>query len=122
MRERPSQEIRSFDDNFSRALAPILVLSLLKQKEMYIYKIAKELSEKSSGKYEALALYPVISRLKAEGYVNESKQIIEDNRVRNYYRITDQGFNYLHSLIKQLNLSLDTVKIIAGDILNEHCE
>ena len=75
----------SFEDYFKRAASPMLVLHLLDEQPMYVYQMT--------------LLYPVIYRLVDQGYLEEGeKQISPDNRVRQYYRITDAGREYLHSL------------------------
>ena len=74
----------------------MLVLVLLSEKPMYVYQLASELEKRSSDSYSVALLYPVLYRLVKLGYAAESgKEISEDNRVRNYYRITDAGCEYL---------------------------
>ena len=89
----------SFEDYFKRAASPMLVLHLLSEEPMYVYQMTQELERRSFGVYTLSLLYPVIYRLVDQGYLEEGdKQISPDNRVRQYYRITDAGREYLHSL------------------------
>lgn len=97
----------SFGDYFKRAASPMLVLRLLSEDSMYVYQMAQELERRSHGTYTLSLLYPVIYRLVKQGYVAEdAKQISSDNRVRQYYRITDAGVDHLHTLYSQY-LQLD---------------
>lgn len=89
----------SFEDYFKRAASPMLVLHLLNEEPMYVYQMTQELERRSFGVYTLSLLYPVIYRLVDQGYLEEGdKQISPDNRVRQYYRITDAGREYLHAL------------------------
>lgn len=86
----------TFEDYFKRAASPMLVLHLLTEGPMYVYQMAQELARRSRGEYTLSLLYPVIYRLVKQGFVDEDeKQISPDNRVRQYYRITDAGRIYL---------------------------
>lgn len=92
----------SFEDYFKRAASPMLVLHLLNEKSMYVYQMTQELERRSDGVYSLSLLYPVIYRLVKLGYVEEGeKQISPDNRIRQYYCITESGKEYLHSLFPQ---------------------
>ena len=92
----------SFEDYFKRAASPMLVLHLLSEEPMYVYQMTQELERRSSGVYSLSLLYPVLYRLVKLGYVTEGdKKISPDNRVRQYYVITDAGREYLHALYPQ---------------------
>lgn len=89
----------SFEDYFKRAVSPMLVLQLLSKQPMYVYQLSQALAKRSDGKYTTSFLYPVLYRLQELGYVQETgKEISEDNRVRNYYGVTDEGREHLRAL------------------------
>ena len=89
----------SFEDYFKRAVNPLLVLLLLSERPMYVYEMANELEKRSEGQYSLSLLYPVIYRLVSQGFVTEGqKAISQDNRVRQYYEITDNGLVYLKQI------------------------
>lgn len=80
---------------------------------MYVYQITQELKMRSNGKYDLSLLYPVLYKLQKLEYVYESgKEISEDNRVRNYYAITDVGRIYLQQLEREYSDMLNAVQDI----------
>lgn len=89
----------SFDDYFKRAVSPMLVLHLLSIQPMYVYQLSREMAKRTDGKYSTSFLYPVLYRLQQQGFVSETgKEISDDNRVRNYYGITETGKRHLLTL------------------------
>lgn len=104
---------RSFEDNFKRSTSPMMTLYLLNEKPMYVYKLSQELEKRSNSTYKMNFLYPVLYRLQQQGYVVEySQEVTESHRTRNYYAITDEGREYLNSMIvkyKELLNAVDTV-------------
>lgn len=92
----------SFEDYFKRALNPLVILSILKERPKYAYEMTQELKQRSGGIYQMPLLYPVLYKLEEKGYVEISETVIsEKNRTRNYYRITDAGRAYLKDCIVQ---------------------
>lgn len=89
----------TFEDYFKRALNPMVILSLLLERPKYAYEMTQELRVRTDGGYSMPLLYPVLYRLQEQGFVEESSKVIsEDNRVRNYYRITPSGMEYLEKI------------------------
>ena len=91
----------SFSAFFKRAVSPLMVLSLLREREMYGYEISQEISQRSGGKLAMSLLYPVLYRLVEQQYVVVSSTIIENGRVRSYYAITDEGRAYYDTTIAE---------------------
>ena len=86
----------SFEDYFKRAVNPMLILSLLQERPKYAYEMTQELKERTGGEYNMPLLYPVLYRLQDQGFIEESeKAISQNNRVRNYYRLTPAGIAHL---------------------------
>lgn len=107
----------SFIDYLKRAVNPMLVLSLLTEEPMYAYQMIQELSSRGNSEYTSSFLYPVLYRLESQGYVENSGRIIsEDNRVRNYYRITDTGTEYLEKLKEEYAEMLKSVDKIMNSV------
>lgn len=102
-----------FEDNFKRAVSPMLTLLILSEKPVYVYKLSQELERRSNSSYKIGFLYPVLYRLQQQGYVEEySQEQSESHRTRNYYAITDSGRKHLESLKKkyaELLLTVDAV-------------
>ena len=78
----------SFGAYFKRAVSPLMVLSLLKDKL-------------SGGKLKIAILYPVLYRLEEQGYICEKEITIENGRARSYYEITEAGLEYLNRTLPE---------------------
>lgn len=107
--------ISNFEAQFKKSTLPLIILSMLTEKDMYAYEIMQTTLKKSEGKYKMPLLYVALGKLQENGFVAERrKEISKDNRVRIYYGITESGIKHLE-LLKSLYFSLsDTVK----DLLN----
>ena len=70
----------------------VLVMSVLKNNDMYGYKIIRELEIRSENAFEMNegTLYPILHALEKEGYL-ESYWNICNGRDRKYYHLTDKG-------------------------------
>ena len=73
----------------------MLVLRLLKEKDMYGYEIIQKL-EKLSGGYHSLkegTLYPMLYKFEDKGWAESYKVSFEEERKiqRKYYKITEEG-------------------------------
>lgn len=96
----------SFEDYFKRAVNPMVVMSLLIERPKYAYEMTQELKDKTNNEYTMPLLYPVLYRLQNQGFIEESEKLIsENNRVRNYYRLTPLGLQRLEEM-KQEYLQL----------------
>jgi len=111
----------SFEDYFKRAISPMLVLHLLSIQPMYVYQLSQEMARRTDGTYTTSFLYPVLYRLQEQGFVTETgKEISEDNRVRNYYGITEAGRRHLLSLKNDYAILIRSVeKIMTGETQGE---
>lgn len=88
----------SFAAYFKRAVSPLIVLGLLKQRTMYGYELSQEIDRRSKGKLNVAVLYPVLYRLEEQGFVRISDTTVENSRARNYYSITEAGLAHLEKL------------------------
>lgn len=94
-----TEHLNNFEAQFKRSTIPLLVLQLLSEREMYAYEMIQEAQRRSDGAYKMPLLYTVLTKLKNQGYVVESRhEISEANRTRVYYRITEEGRHYLSKL------------------------
>ena len=73
-------------------LQTIILKLLADHTEMYGYEITQKVKEVTEGEIMITegALYPALHKLEAEGLLETFTQIV-DNRVRKYYRLTEQG-------------------------------
>ena len=108
--------LENFEAQFKKSTLPLMVLKILSEREMYAYEITQIAYERSKGKYKMPLLYTTLRKLQEQGFVAESKKVVsEDNRVRIYYKLTDDGLVYLEK-IKSMYLDLTaTVHSIVYD-------
>lgn len=99
----------NFETQFKKSTLPLMVLKILSEREMYAYEITQIASKRSNGRYKMPLLYTALGKLQSQGFIEESrKEISSDNRIRIYYKLTDDGFEYLETL-KQVYRELTCV-------------
>lgn len=92
----------------------ILILSLLKRKDMYGYEIIKELEVRSSGlfNFKEGTLYPLLHTLEKNELVSSFWSEGSNTRKRKYYKITTKGSNQLREKSDEWKLFSSTVNKI----------
>lgn len=88
-------------ENLKKGLTEFLVLSCLEKRPMSIYEILRFLDEKSGGNCKITFPYALIYRLTGYGFIADDGKRISDNRLRAFYRITDEGKVYLEQMRKE---------------------
>lgn len=81
---------------FKKGVIELCVLSMLQGGDRYGYDVACDLSkvmEVSDG-----SVYPVLRRLKDDGYVTSYLEEASGGPPRKYYVITDRGTDYMNML------------------------
>lgn len=81
---------------FKKGVLELCLLAMLRQDERYGYDIANSLSGMiniSDG-----SVYPVLRRLKSDGYVSSYLKESSGGPPRKYYSITDSGITFLNEL------------------------
>lgn len=75
----------------------MLVLALLKNREMYGYEIIEELERRSNQvfKLKEGTLYPILHGLEKDKLVTARQAEAPSGRLRRYYRITKEGLRVL---------------------------
>lgn len=87
------------EENMKKAVAEMLVLFLLNERDMYIGEIPEELERRSGGSFQIVFPYSIIYRMVKFEYIDEcKKRIAPDGRKRQYYAITEKGRTYLQEL------------------------
>lgn len=91
----------SLEENLKKACTEMLVLNLLSQREYYIGELTSTINEASGDALTLVFPYGAIYRLSRAEYITESKKRnAPDGRLRQYYRITDEGKRYLDQLLE----------------------
>lgn len=116
------------EDNLKKAVAEMLVLFLLNERDMYIGEIPEELNRRSGGVFHIVFPYSIIYRMVKFEYIEElKKRIAPDGRRRQYYAITPKGRGYLtqlRGLFTQFTAGIDTILSSEGEQYEEQysCE
>ena len=95
----------------------MLVLALLKEKEMYGYQIIEELDRRSSHVFQMKegTLYPVLHGLEKDKLVSAREAVTEKGRTRRYYAVTEKGLRALEEKKAEWNaFSSAVTAILAG--------
>jgi PadR family transcriptional regulator PadR len=91
-----------------------VILKLLEDNtEMYGYEITQKVKEISTGEILLTegALYPALHKLEADGLLETFTQIV-DNRVRKYYRLTEQGGKEVTNKITEAEAFIEQLQLL----------
>jgi PadR family transcriptional regulator PadR len=91
-----------------------IILKLLEDNtEMYGYEITQKVKEISAGEIMLTegALYPALHKLEADGFLETFTQIV-DNRVRKYYRLTEEGGKEVTSKLSEARGFIDQIQTL----------
>lgn len=103
--------------NFQRGVASLILLSLLKQSDMYGYQLVQEMERQSGGALcmQEGALYPVLYKLQDAGYVTSEKVLVGKRMTRVYYHLEPAGLEYLARLTRDYRAVVNGVfQIVEG--------
>lgn len=103
-------------DNFKRGTVDLVVLSVLREKDMYGYEIVKAIEEKSGGRFQLPlgTLYPVLYRFLESGCLSDRDEIV-NKRLRKYYHLEQKGEEfYKEALAEYRKISEGVNMIIQG--------
>lgn len=95
----------------------LLILSVLKQKELYGYQIIKELALLSENVFHLNegTMYPILHAMEQEKLLESYWMESESGRKRKYYRITQKGLKELKKQVEEWQTYAGTVcKVIGG--------
>lgn len=99
---------------FINGVTELLILSLLKERDMYVYEIVKGV-EKYSGGLLAISqntLYTSTYKLIGEGMLSEYTRLVGKRRTRVYYHIEQKGEEYLTQLQENYQRNITGVQNI----------
>jgi len=101
---------------------PMMLLSLLEEKERYGYEMIRELEERSEQafRFKEGTLYPVLHRMESAGLVEAYLKTGETGKSRRYYRITKKGRAVLADEKKQWEKFCGSVERVIGGAVHAH--
>lgn len=93
----------------------MLILSVLKGKDLYGYKIIKEIELRSENVFEFKegTLYPILHALEKENYLESNWEEV-DNRKRKYYHLTRKGLKQLAEKEEEWKMYSNSVEKVLG--------
>lgn len=113
--KKTSTSPEGLEENLKKGITELLVLYLLREREMFINEMTEQLLERSGGQLNISFPYAVIYRLLDAGYIElGAKQIAPDGRRRQYYHSTPSGDAYLEQLLEVLERFMGGVYQILG--------
>lgn len=88
---------------FITGVTEILLLSLLAQKDCYVYDITKTIETYSDGllMISPNTIYTVAYKLEQDGLISEYPTIVGRKRTRIYYHLEQKGKEYLSTITRQ---------------------
>ena len=100
---------------FLNGVAELLILSILKKNDTYIYDIKKIVSEVTNDTLPMSqnTIYAAAYKLENENKITEYSKLVGKKRTRIYYHIEDEGAKYL----EKLTSDYQTVTTNVGNIL-----
>lgn len=100
----------------TKGTVPILLLEILRKREMYGYEIVKEVSRRSGGRLEfgQGTVYPLLYKLEEKKYVTSERRLAPSGKERRYYRITEKGADYLKASKAAWNEVSEAIGMVLG--------
>ena len=102
----------SISENLKKGITEMLILSFLDKEDMHTYAIMNKLDELSGGVCKISYPYAVIYRLTDCKYIEEAGKKVDENRLRQFYRITPSGKAYLNDMRKEYDSFINGVNMI----------
>lgn len=90
----------ALSEGIKRGTVELLVLTLLRDGDMYGYQISQELATRSNGLYTLAesSLYPTLYRLLEKKVISDRQEKVGKRRTRVYYHLEEDGRRYLEAL------------------------
>ena len=104
------------DKSLLSGSTPLLILSLLKDEDMYGYQMVSELAKRSDDTFQMKegTLYPLLHSMEKEGYVRSYTKIAPSGRERKYYHLTASGGSRLEFMEKEWQVLTKQVNAVIG--------
>jgi transcriptional regulator len=109
-------ESQSFDREWKKGSAELLILSLLEALPRHGYEISRLIEQRSQGAlhFHAASLYPLLYRLEKRGWIQGRWVEKSGQRRRRYYRLTAQGRGVLASQRQGWRTFIEAIGRITG--------
>jgi PadR family transcriptional regulator PadR len=100
--------------SYRKGLAPLLLLGLLSQRDMYGYELTHELQSQTNGVYSLMegSLYPVLYKMVDAGYISDRKELVGKRMTRVYYHLEPAGEKHFEELLAEYRTTVNAVESI----------
>lgn len=100
----------------ARGSADLAILSLLAEKPLYGFEIARQIGERTGGAltFTLASLYPLLYEMEKRGWVEAQWQPNSAGRDRRYYRLTLTGRRQLAPLRQEWRSFFQALDALAG--------
>lgn len=98
-----------------KGVLDLCVLGMLRERDAYGYELGQDLEFAGLGPIKGGTLYPVLSRLEEEGFLETFWQASDLGPDRKYYRITPSGIDVVNEMGKAWSTFSDSV----GGVITE---
>ncbi|WP_077618414.1 PadR family transcriptional regulator [Bacillus sinesaloumensis] len=96
------------------------VLSILSKKKSYGYEIMKELEVHNLKLKGVGSIYPILTKLKDQEWVDTYREMTDNGKVRVYYEINENGIKHLQIKINEwLELQQDIKSLLQSDLMGD---
>ncbi len=85
------------NSQFRKGVLEMCILALISRKDCYGYEIIQEISQRMD--ITKGTVYPLLSRLKSDGFFENYIRESAEGPARKYYRITEKGRNHVKTMI-----------------------
>jgi len=104
---------------YKGSLQTIILKLLNEHDKMYGYEITQKVKELTKGELKITegALYPALHKLEAEGLLDVEVAKV-DNRLRKYYKLTEQGTKETVNKLSELESYIQTMQTLLNPKLN----
>ncbi|MDO4459737.1 MAG: PadR family transcriptional regulator [Clostridia bacterium] len=112
-------------DNFKKGSVEMLLLTLLREEDMYGYQLSQEIKERSEGiiTIPEGSMYPTLYRLEQNGYVTSCKKTVGSRLSRIYYHIEEKGIERLQTMWSEYHVFNDAllkVRSISDSVIEKN--
>lgn len=109
-----------YDKQLLKGTVSIMVLTVLRENDMYGYQIIKELEQRSENVFSLNegALYPVLHKLETDAYISSYWEDSEQGRKRKYYHLTPKGATLYESKSREWQIFSKSVNMVLGGLQN----
>ncbi len=99
---------------FINGITELLILSILKEHDSYVYDITKTIQEDSLGllSISQNTIYAAAYKMEREGRISEYSKLVGRKRTRIYYKIEAGGLEYLDELSSNYHNTINGVNQI----------